>query len=223
MFLAIVMVRAWASDAGLSMSTYALTCPSHETQDTYTDVRKAFASAPSAWVDLRRQVIETPRALRASFAHLQAQWRALVSFLRAPGAAMAAAAAEASGHIELSDIGGGNGLSPLQPPPPAALSLAAVITALCEPPLALQHAVSFRDLAALLAVSVEEVEAVCTSWHLLAVLESGRSGGRGGVAAAGRPARGPLVLLSGGARKRRRSGRGARAGSRWQRCSRSQT
>jgi len=158
-------------------------------QDTYTDVRKAFASAPSAWVDLRQQIVEMPRAMQSSAARLRSRVRTVCRFLRAPGAAIAAAAAEASGHVELTDIGGNSGLAPLQPPAPEALTLAAVIVTLGEPPLALQATVTFGDIASLLGVPVERVEAVCSSWHLLAVLlesrrRSERHGAEGGQSAA---------------------------------------
>lgn len=133
--------------------------------------------------------------MQSSVGRLRTRVRTVCRFLRAPGAAIAAAAAEASGHVELTDIGGNSGLAPLQPPAPEALTLAAVIATLGEPPLALRATVTFGDIASLLGVTVERVEAVCSSWHLLAVLESRRrnerhvaEGGQSAAAAAAQAA-----------------------------------
>ena len=146
-------------------------------KDTYTDVRKAFATAPSAWVDFKHEVINAPNNFRVFISRIAGHFRTLQLFFRAPVSAISGAAGRTAGHFELSDEGlsrsSGTSLTLRAEP----MGVVAVINALTESPLALQTSVTFDDIASALAVPREQVEAICSSWHILTVLESGLRGG----------------------------------------------
>lgn len=152
-------------------------------------MRISFSAAPTAWEDLKRHALNFPLAVRAHLAEVRSAARGVAQFFKAPGAA--ASQSGASGHIELGDedaalggAGGGSGRIPLQTDQTVPrLTLDTIITGLSEPPLALLKRVTFNDIAELLGVPAGDVEALCTSWHLLGVLQGAR---RNAVAAASR-------------------------------------